>query len=374
MSRPACLRLLLIAALTAALVAPGAASAAPKTVWLCKPGLARNPCTPGLKTTYYSPAGKRLRVRTPRAARPPKIDCFYVYPTVSDQTTTLATLRIDPEQRSIALYQSARYSQHCRVFAPMYRQVTVPTLLAGNAPRGSAAAVPYADVRRAWRTYLRKHNKGRGVVIVGHSQGTFVLRQLVSEEIDPKPKLRRRLVSALLLGGNVTVKRGRDVGGDFKHVRACRSKRQLGCVVAFSTFNAPVPEEAFFGRTATPGLQVLCTNPAALGGGSASITPVYPSKPFAPGTIIAAGIAILGLTQPTPPTPWIESRGAYSARCSTAGGASVLQTTARAGSQALNPSPDATWGLHLTDANIALGDLVDLVGSQTALYLKRRAR
>jgi hypothetical protein len=30
----------------------------------------------------------------------------------------------------------------------------------------------------------------------------------------------------------------------------------------------------------------------------------------------------------------------------------------------LNPSPDATWGLHLVDANIALGDLVDIVHHQ----------
>jgi hypothetical protein len=30
----------------------------------------------------------------------------------------------------------------------------------------------------------------------------------------------------------------------------------------------------------------------------------------------------------------------------------------------LSPSPDPTWGLHLVDANIALGDLVDIVHHQ----------
>ena len=155
----------------------------------------------------------------------PKIDCFYVYPTVSDQETPFATLSIDPELRSIALYQAARYSQRCRVFAPVYRQATVAGL--GGA-RGTSAEAEraYTDVRSAWRTYLRKYNKGRGVVIMGHSQGTFVLRRMVREEVDPKPKVRRKLVSAILLGGNVTVRKGKDVGGDFKHIRACRSKRQ----------------------------------------------------------------------------------------------------------------------------------------------------
>ena len=227
-----------------------AGTAAAKTVWLCKPGIKNNPCTPGLKTTYYSPSGKKLRVGTPRATRHPKIDCFYVYPTVSDQPTPYATRSIDPELRSIALYQAARYSQRCRVFAPVYRQATVAGL-GGGAATSADGERAYNDVLSAWRTYLRKYNKGRGVVIMGHSQGTFVLRRLVREEVDPKPKLRRKLVSAILLGGNVTVRKGRDVGGDFKHIRACRSKRQLGCVIAFSTFNAPVPEARCSGERAT---------------------------------------------------------------------------------------------------------------------------
>ncbi len=369
MSRPFRLLLVLVAALAVSLVA-STGTAAAKTVWLCKPGNKNNPCTPGLKTTYYSPSGKKLRVGKPKADRPPKIDCFYVYPTVSDQPTPYATLSIDPEMRSIALYQAARYSQRCRVFAPVYRQATVAGL-GGVGGTSADAQRAYNDVRSAWRTYLRKYNKGRGVVIMGHSQGTFVLRRMVREEVDTKPKVRRKLVSAILLGGNVTVRKGGDVGGDFKHIRACRSKRQLGCVIAFSAFNAPVPDDAVFGRTGDPKLQVLCTNPAALGGGSAPVRTINPSAPFAPGTAIAVGITLLGVDFPRPATPWAETPGAYTARCSTAGGASVLQTVARKGAPVFKASPVPSWGLHLTDANIALGNLVDLVGRQSATYVKR---
>ena len=46
--------------------------------WLCKPGLKNNPCNPGLGTTVFSPAGKRLHVTKPTPARPPRFDCFYV--------------------------------------------------------------------------------------------------------------------------------------------------------------------------------------------------------------------------------------------------------------------------------------------------------
>jgi Protein of unknown function (DUF3089) len=363
-------RTILVAVLALAaflLVSPGAAA---RTVWLCKPGLKSNPCDPGLRTTYYSPAGKKLRVDTPPATRRPKVDCFYVYPTVSDQSTGIANRRIDPELRSIALYQAARYGQHCRVFAPVYRQRTIAALLGLATVPPNAREIGYRDVREAWRTYLRRHNRGRGVVLVGHSQGTIVLRRLLDEEIEERPRQRSKLVSALLLGGNVTVRRGKDVGGDFERVRACRSRRQLGCVVAFSTFNGPVPEGAFFGRT-EGNLEVLCTNPGALGGGSARLTSIYPSEPFAPGTAIALAISILGVTQPSPPTPWAELPGAYTGRCSKAGGASVLQTAPRAGAPAFTPSPEPSWGLHLTDANIALGELVDLVEAQVARYVKR---
>src|SRR6202012_3530474 len=132
-------------------------------------------------------------------------------------------------ERSIALYQAARYSQYCRVFAPMYRQETVPALESGIAETPQRLATPVNDVRAAFATYLRKYNHGRGFVLIGHSQGSFVLEQLIAKDIASKPALRKRLVSAILLGGNVLVPRGKNVGGTFKHVAACRSATQLGC-------------------------------------------------------------------------------------------------------------------------------------------------
>ena len=354
-----------ILALIAFVLLPSSADA--KIVWLCKPGQRANPCEPSLTTTNFSPTRKRLGVDHVKRAKHRRADCFYVYPTVSDQKQPQATQVVDDVLRSIALYQAARYSRDCRVFAPVYRQVTIQGLLQPNTVTPEMQEQGYNDVVEAWRTYLKRFNHGRGVVLIGHSQGTFVLRRLIREEIDPKASERRRLVSAVLLGGNVNVRKGSDRGGDFKRVRACRRANQTGCVVAFSTFNAPVPANSLFGRSTQPGREVLCTNPGALGGGRATFTPIYPSARFADSVIGAAANLAIG-DLPRPKTAWAGFPGSYSGRCSKADGASVLQVKPLHGAHEFTPTPDATWGLHLTDANIALGQLANLVRRQIHAY------
>jgi hypothetical protein len=112
---------------------------------------------------------------------------------------------------------------------------------------------------------------------------------------------------------------------------------------------------------------VLCTNPAALGGGAGKLSPVYATKPFAQSVIGAeANLALAGL--PHPKTPWATFPNAVTGRCSRAGGANVLRVNPVGASFQLTPLPDATWGLHLVDANIALGNLADLVRRQISLY------
>jgi Protein of unknown function (DUF3089) len=361
-------RLLLVAVLALGCLAALPSSASAKTVWLCKPGR-HDACDVSLDTTRFSPQGKRLGVDRIKRPRHPKFDCFYVYPTVSDQKTPTANFDIDPELNSIALYQAARYTSECRMFAPVYRQVTLLGILGVAPPTAADRERAYTDVRSAWRDYLRNHNHGRGVVLISHSQGTFVLRRLVREQIDPKPKVRKRLISAVLLGGNVLVKQGKDSGGDFKKIPACRSRTQTGCVIAFSTFNDVPPADAFFGRTATAGQEVLCTNPAALGGGWAKLTAIQPRAPFAPGTTIAGAVGALGVPAPKTSTAWRAFPGSYRGRCSSAGGADVLSIRSLGGAPVFRPSPTPGWGLHLIDANIALGQLVGVVRSQGAAWL-----
>src|SRR5579864_7353756 len=89
------------------------------------------------------------------------------------------------------------------------------------------------DVRDAWRYYLEHDNKGRGFVLIGHLQGSFVLAELIRQEIDGKP-VQSRLVSAMLLGTTVAVPRGKDVGGSFEHIPLSHSAVATGCVITYA--------------------------------------------------------------------------------------------------------------------------------------------
>lgn len=349
----------------ALLVLPASAPAATK--WLCGPGVAANPCTSPLTTTVLGADGSS-RVAPTAVARSPKVDCFYVYPTVSAQPTINADLTIDPEQTAIARYQASRFSSQCRVFAPVYRQLTLKGISTPRKSGGASEQKAYTDVRAAWREYLRRHNKGRGVVLIGHSQGTYMLRELIKREIDDAPAVRRKLVSALLIGGNVEVRKGSDRGGDFDHVPLCRRAAQVGCAVAYSMFDAQPPADARFGRASSSAREVACTNPAALGGGPGRVDAYNRTDPF-PGTL---GIAVNASTDPVPgiTTPWVAFPGRATAACKKAGRLSWLQITSVPG----DPRPTfraaigASWGLHLGDVNIALGQLVAIVGAQVKAF------
>ena len=115
---------------------------------------------------------------------------------------------------------------------------------------------------------------------------------------------------------------------------------------------------------------MLCTNPQALSGRPLDV--ISPEQPFYSGSELALGITALGLTYPKASTTWIQENGAYSGACSSASGAHVLQIKARNGAMTPKPSPDGTWGEHLLDANIALGNLLSIVTSETKAFAKQK--
>jgi hypothetical protein len=143
-------------------------------------------------------------------------------------------------------------------------------------------------------------------------------------------------------------------------------------VIAYSSFAGEPPADSMFGRpgqgasvqskqTAATGVQVLCVNPAALGGGTAKL------DTYIPGAMVSAAAKIA--------TAWLEFPNLYTATCTVAGGASWLNVSLTAPSDprpnlaaAYAKSKPPTFGYHGVDITLALGNLVQDIAGQEAAY------
>jgi hypothetical protein len=348
--------------------------------WLCRPGR-QDSCTVNLTTTVVAADGKlTVEKWSPKPNAP--IDCFYVYPTVSNDPTPNSDMIAGPEEAAVVRAQVARFGSQCRVYAPLYRQVTLTALRAAISghPMAVDRALGYNDVVDAWNYYLEHDNRGRGVVLIGHSQGSGVLTQLIRNEIDGKP-VQSRFVSALLLGTNLPVPRGKDVGGAFTQIPLCHSATQTGCVITYASFraNVPPPANSRFGRVQGENMVSACTNPASLNGGSGELHSYLASAGRGNGASAEPGPWVTPAQ--TINTPFVSVPGLLTAECVSNEKGSYLAITVHGnpadprtddivGDVVVNGQVQADWGLHLIDVNLAIGNLIDIVSQQTKAYLK----
>ena len=352
--------------------------------WLCRPGR-QDACAVDLTTTVVAANGKLTQEKWAPNPNAP-IDCFYVYPTVSNDATPNSDMIAGPEETGVIRAQFARFGSVCRVYAPLYRQVTLTALRAGIAgkPMEVDRLMTYNDVVDAWKYYLEHDNNGRGVVLIGHSQGSGVLTQLIRSEIDGKP-IQSRIVSALLLGTNIPVPKGKDVGGAFQNMPLCHSEKQTGCVIAYASFrsDAAPPANSRFARVRDENMISACTNPASLGGGSGELHSYLASS----GRSIGSSAEPRPWVTPAQPinTPFVSVPGLLTAECVSNDKGSYLAVTVHGnpadpraddivGDVVVNGQVLPDWGLHLIDVNLAMGNLIDIVGEQSKAYIASRKK
>ena len=313
----------------------------------------------------------------PSSATASKFDCFYVYPTTSLTGTGNTSLAVTQAETYAAIEQAAPFSQVCDVWAPLYRSQTFPSVLKGLAGdenlMRSTFTTAYDSALPAWQWFLA-HTGSKPIILIGDSQGSAVLIHLISAQLDHQPSVLRRLLVAILMGGNLQVPSGKAAGSTFTKVPLCTSATQTGCAIAFSTYPSRPPADSVFGRpgqgvslqsgqTAKAGQQVACVNPAALSGGTGDLDPF-----------------LLTLTQPglkePVSTPWVTYPGLYSATCEQGGGATWLQVTSLAGTSHARPVVNEdivdgvggpAWGYHGYEYALTLGNLLhDVAGEEAA--------
>ena len=370
----------------------GASGKAPEPaagpVWLCRPGQAADPCaaSPAATAVTAVTAGGALKPATwPSSAAASKFACFYVSGSGGLTGIGNAALAVTKLDITVAIEQASPFSRVCDVWAPTYRAQTLPTVLKGlagdQAVMNSTFTVAYDSVLPAWQQFLA-HTGGRPIILVGDSQGSAVLIHLISAQLDHQPQVLRRLLVAVLVGGNLQVPEGKAAGATFTSVPLCAADTQTGCAIAFSSYPSQPSADSVFGRpgqgvslqsrqTAKAGQQVACVNPAALAGGTADLDPYLQTATQ------RYQIDSTRLTEPVS-TPWVTYPGLYSATCEQGGGATWLQVTSLAGTGRTRPvvnddtvaqvaDTGPAWGYHGFEYSLTLGNLLhDVVGEETA--------
>ena len=342
------------------------------THWTCRPDMADS-CDDDTSVTMINADGS-TEVQTFTVDPDAPVDCFYAYPTASEDATLNSDL-IAGREKEVAFQQAARLSTSCRMFAPTYRSVTLAGLFNPAMPgdRTQAWLTPFEDIKDAWNHYLANDNQGRGVILLAHSQGTGQLVRLLKEVIDPSEEQRSILISAIMLGGAVAVPEGEDIGAAMQNIPLCRTNEQTGCIITYASFRdtAPPPANAYFGKPggmgqpAPEGEMAGCTNPAALSGGSGVLKSAFVTADWAfTDPALAASIT----------TPFMGFPDLLEAECVYENGFSYLQIHTNADpadsrADAFKGDLSPEWGTHAVDWEVATLNILDVVNDEISAWL-----
>ena len=359
----------LVAALAVVAVAGPAVANADGTTWICKPGQADDLCAGTIDGVTNPPPGEDSQPLGYTRPDDAPIDCFYLYPTQSDQPGPNANLDKDPPIRRVVVQQARMFSTVCDVYAPMYRQVT---LNGDQSSYNGSVETAYKSAKVAFRDYLKNYNDGRGFIMIGHSQGSAHTARLIDELVDTNAKLRKRFVGAIAPGANIAVPIGEAVGGLFDNVPACTKVGEFGCVIAFSTYNDVPGPNAEFSRLDTgywiypedrfdsSHYEAMCTDPARLDGGDGTLLPLVDFD------------YLFGVPPAESSAPWQSQPDYYKVECQRQDGAHWLNLSKVGLAGDTRPDLGAVVAsgsnYHVPEVNLAEGNLLTIAQNQSDSY------
>jgi len=196
-----------------------------------------------------------------------KVDVFFIYPTL-DLRTDEWNASVDDNllnkviDKTSIRAQASVFNGSCRIFAPRYRQAVFASFLDKDGNGTKALALAYSDVEAAFKYYMQHYNKGRPVIIAGHSQGCLHAYKLVKEFFDTSA-LKQQLVAAYLVGFKINK-------DSIKNIKPCDSAKETGCYVTWNT----VTENGLSGK-ASNYFSGVCVNPLNWKQDSTYIDAVY---------------------------------------------------------------------------------------------------
>jgi hypothetical protein len=164
-------------------------------------------------------------------------DVFFIHPTIYDNDADTASWnawlndeKVNTEtDNTTILLQASVFNGSSRVFAPRYRQANMEVFYKMGTPRATEAFdLAYSDIKTAFQYYLKNENKGRPIIIAGHSQGALHAIRLLKEFFDGSP-LQKQLVCAYIPGYRIKSE-------DFKSIPVGTTPNQTGCFLGWRSY------------------------------------------------------------------------------------------------------------------------------------------
>ena len=165
------------------------------------------------------------------------VDVFFLHPTtyLSFRMPMGWNADIDHKKtnkktdKTTILFQASVFNQHCRIFAPRYRQANLKAFFIKDSLKANTAFdTAYQDIKNAFTYYLKHYNNRRPIIIASHSQGTLHAARLLKDFFEKKP-LQKQLVVAYIVGLPV-------FENYFTELKPCEDSTQTGCFIGWRTF------------------------------------------------------------------------------------------------------------------------------------------
>jgi len=138
-----------------------------------------------------------------------KVDLFYLYPTCVSPDCKTVVGSVDKYMMHRAHFAYACgaecMARYTNVFAPYYRQISGVGIMQAqgsneNLERLCRENVTRTDVYAALDYYFENENNGRPFILAGHSQGSCLLKIVLSEYMRLHPEYLKRMVACYAIG------------------------------------------------------------------------------------------------------------------------------------------------------------------------------
>lgn len=144
------------------------------------------------------------------------------------------------------------YEENTRMYAPYYRQVSLPVYAMNPTEQEERLTEAYGDVREAFKYYLEHFNEGRPIVLAGFSQGADMALRLMKDFFADEA-LRQQLVAVYAIGWRLTEEETREY--PWLHIAA--GERDTGGIITYNSEKAGVEGSIIIPR----GVKTLAVNP-----------------------------------------------------------------------------------------------------------------